>query len=103
MAYAAGQWPAALATAGCTALLVGLRPRLTSLAWLPLVASATLALLGDLLGVPHQIQDLGFFRHVPDVAGPDPQIGGLLLLTALGAGLCVLGVVGTIRRDIVTG
>jgi putative exporter of polyketide antibiotics len=65
------------------------------------LASAGLALLGDLLGVPRSVQDLGFFRHVPDVAGPDPRAGALVVLVAVGAGLCALGIAGTVRRDVV--
>jgi polyether ionophore transport system permease protein len=103
LVYALGQWPAAVAMTGCTALLIGLRPRLAGLAWLPLVASGGLALLGALLRIPQRIRDLGFFQHVPDIAAPDPHIGGLLLLFALGTGLCLLGIAGTTRREVTTG
>jgi ABC-2 type transport system permease protein len=101
MAYVVGQWPATVAITGCAVLAVGVRPVLAWLAWLPLVTGAGLALLGDLLGVPRSVQELGFFRHVPDVGGADPDVGALLVLVALGAGLCALGVAGTTRRDIV--
>ena len=84
-------------------VLVGLRPRLAGLAWLPVVASGALALLGNLLHVSERIQRLGFFQHVPDVAAPTPAVGGLVLLLALGAGLCLLGLLGTTRREVVTG
>ncbi|WP_432973952.1 hypothetical protein [Dactylosporangium sp. CA-233914] len=103
LAYVAGQWPAAVAMTGCTTLVVGLRPRLAGLAWLPLAASALVALLGDLLSIPQRVQDLGLFRHVPDIAAPSPHTGALLLLVAAGAVLGVLGVAATTRRDITTG
>ncbi|WP_432839926.1 hypothetical protein [Dactylosporangium sp. CA-092794] len=103
LAYVAGQWPAAVAMTGCTTLVVGLRPRLAGLAWLPLAASALVALLGDLLGIPQRVQDLGLFRHVPDIAAPSPPTGALLLLVAVGAVLCMFGVAATTRRDITTG
>ncbi|WP_213452066.1 hypothetical protein [Rhizomonospora bruguierae] len=102
-AYAVGQWPAAVATAGCAALLIGISPRLAPLAWLPLGASALLALLGNLLDVPQRVQDLGFFRHMPDVAGPDPRFGAPLVLIGLGVALSLAGIVATTRRDIATG
>jgi ABC-2 type transport system permease protein len=103
LAYMLGQWPAAVAATGCTVLVVGLRPRLAGLAWVPLVASGALALLGNLLDVPRRIQRLGFFQHVPDIAVPAPGIGALLVLLALGAALCLLGLLGATRREIVTG
>jgi ABC-2 type transport system permease protein len=100
--YVVGQWPAAMVTAGFAALLVGLRPRLAFLAWVPLVASGLLALLGDLLGVPQAMQDLGILRHVPDVAvDPDPR--ALLVLVTVAAVTGLAGVVGTTRRDVTPG
>ncbi|MFR9778277.1 hypothetical protein ACL02O_19760 [Micromonospora sp. MS34] len=102
-AYSVGQWPAAVATAGCAVLLVGISTRLAGLAWLPLVANAGLALLGDLLDVPRRVQDLGFFRHVPDIAGPQPDGGALLILLGLGVTLSLAGVAAVNRRDVVTG
>jgi ABC-2 type transport system permease protein len=102
-AYAVGQWPATVATAGYVALLIGISPRLAGLAWLPLGASALLALLGNLLDIPQRVQDLGFFRHVPDIAGPDPRFAALLILTGLGLALSLIGFAATTRRDIVTG
>jgi ABC-2 type transport system permease protein len=101
--YVAGQWPSAMAMAGWTALLVGRWPRLSWLAWVPLVASATLALLGQLLGVPRSVRDLGIFQHVPDIATPSPNIQGLLILLAFATAATLLGVAGITRRDIITG
>ncbi|GLL06920.1 ABC transporter permease [Dactylosporangium matsuzakiense] len=101
--YIAGQWPAAMAMAGWTAMLVGRWPRLSPLAWVPLVASATFALLGQLLGVPRSIRDLGIFQHIPDVAAPSPDVQGILVLLAAATVTTLLGVLGVTRRDIVTG
>ncbi|MBM9507293.1 hypothetical protein [Actinacidiphila acididurans] len=101
--YAVGQWPAATALAGWTALLAGLRPRLTWLAWIPLIGSGVLALLGPLLGVPARVRDLGVFQHVPDAAAAHPDLWPLLVLLALAAAAAVLGVAATTRRDLTTG
>jgi ABC-2 type transport system permease protein len=100
-AYALGQWPAAVAAAGCAALLVGISPKLAGLAWLPVLAGAFLALLGPLLKVPRRVQDLGFFRHVPDISGGHPWNGALAVLIGLGVLLALLGALATTRRDIV--
>ncbi|SNY59501.1 hypothetical protein [Paractinoplanes atraurantiacus] len=101
--YTAGQWPAAAAITGCTVLLAGTAPRLTALAWLPLAVSAALALLGDLLEVPPRIQDLGLFGHVPDAAAADSTPVALLVLAGAGALMCLTGLIGMNRRDLVTG
>jgi polyether ionophore transport system permease protein len=101
--YLIGQWPAAAAMTGCTVLLAGVLPRLTALAWLPLIASTALALLGDLLKVPARVQDLGLFKHVPDVAAAGPSTVALILLTGLGVGLSLAGLVGVTRRDLLVG
>lgn len=102
-AYVAGQWPAVAALIGLTALVVGLRPRWGGLAWLPLVAAALVALLGDLLGLPAPIQRLGVFQHVPDVAGAHHPWAGLLVVLAVGAGAALIGLAGAGRRDLVAG
>lgn len=101
--YAVGQWPAVLAVAGWTALLAGVRPALTWLAWAPLVVSGVLAMLGELLDVPHSIRDLGVFQHLPDIASAHPQVGGLVVLLAAAIGAAGLGIAGTARRDVVLG
>lgn len=99
-AYAVGQWPAAVAATGCAALVIGLRPRRSALAWLPVAASALLALLGTLLGVPRRVQEWGLLRHVPDFAAPSPRVGALLLLLAVGAVLTGAGLLAAARRDV---
>lgn len=101
--YCVGQWPAAMAAAGWTALLVGLRPRSAWLAWAPLAASGVLALLGGLLGVPQAIQDLGVFRHVPDPAAPSPDIGGLVILVIVAGVTTLAGLAAVTRRDTALG
>jgi ABC-2 type transport system permease protein len=102
-AYVVGQWPAVLALAGWAAFLTGIRPRLSWLAWAPLVASGALALLGELLGIPSWIRRLGVFQHVPDLAAPQPPVGGLAVLLAVAGVTVLLGIAGTTRRDVVLG
>ncbi|GIJ48091.1 ABC transporter permease [Virgisporangium aliadipatigenens] len=101
--YVVGQWPAVLVAAGWTALLAGWRPRFTWLAWVPLVLSAGLALLGQLLGVPERVRDLGTFHHVPDLLGDHPHLGGQAVLLAVAAGTTLAGLVAVTRRDVTTG
>lgn len=100
--YIIGQWPAAMVAAGWTAFLIGLWPRLTRLAWLPLIVGGVLALLGQLLGIPQSVRDFGVFQHVPDIASPSPDIQGLLILLTVSGAAFLLGLVGITRRNITT-
>jgi ABC-2 type transport system permease protein len=100
--YPIGQWPATVAAAGWTALLVGRWPRATWLAWFPVAASGFLALLGHLLELPEQARDLSIFTHVPDVGSPRPALGGLGILLAVAIASCLLGIAAIARRDIST-
>jgi ABC-2 type transport system permease protein len=98
--YVVGQWPAVLVLVGTATLCVGLLPRLSWLAWLPLVASGVLALLGDLLDVPQWLANTGVFRHVPDVSGTDQSFSALFVLVAVALVGWLAGIVGITRRDI---
>lgn len=101
--YTLGQWPATVTIAGIAALLVSLTPRMPWLGRLPLVASSVLVLLGHLLGVPRRVNDLGLFRHVPDVAGGNHDLDGLVALLAVAAAAAFLALVAITRRDVVAG
>jgi ABC-2 type transport system permease protein len=101
--YTVGQWPAVIAAAGWTALLIGRMPRWHWLAWAPLLVGGTLALLGDLLSIPGWIQTLGIFQHVPDIAVAGTDIRGPLVLVTAAGVACLLGVIGTTQRDVATG
>ncbi|MEP6797295.1 MAG: hypothetical protein ABI890_04065 [Lapillicoccus sp.] len=104
--YVVSQWPAALAVAGWTALLLGLRPQLAWLAWVPLIVSGVLALLGQLLDISQGVRDLGLFQHTPDVASASTGIGdllGLLVLVAVAVLACLVALAGVTRRDVSAG
>jgi ABC-2 type transport system permease protein len=101
--YVIGQWPATMVAAGWTAFLIGFCPRLTWLAWLPLIVGGVLALLGRLVGIPQSVRDFGIFQHVPDIASPSPDGWGLLVLLTVSATACLLGLAGITRRNIIAG
>ena len=92
-----------MAAAGWTALLIGRRPRLTGLAWSLPVVSGTFALLGQLLGIPRWLLDLGLFRHVPGISSSSPDVRAVFSLLALSGAAYLLGVVSIRRRDVITG
>jgi ABC-2 type transport system permease protein len=97
-----GQWPATFTTIGVAVLLHGSKPRLTGLAWAPLIGSAFLTLLGQLLHVPAEIRRVAVFGHVPDPFGDSVDATGLLTLTAVGLLLALLGVAANARREVGT-
>ncbi|WIM93044.1 hypothetical protein ACTOB_005009 [Actinoplanes oblitus] len=103
LVYIVGQWPATIAMIGCATLVVGALPRLAALAWLPLLVSSVLALLGDLLAIPARMRQLGFFRHLPDIATGGSPVVALLVLAGAGAVLALLGTAAIGRRDLQPG
>ncbi|MBE6475147.1 MAG: hypothetical protein E7Z95_06195 [Actinomyces succiniciruminis] len=88
----AGQWPAAAACTGVTALLGGAWPRLRWLAWSPLLAGLGIAQLGPSLDLPQSMIDAGLFAQ----AG-DPTMVWLVLVGATGT---MAGAVVAHRRDL---
>jgi ABC-2 type transport system permease protein len=95
------QLPAALAVAGFVVLAFGGLPRLTvALAWVGLVLSIALGLLGDIFGLPQAVRDLSPFSHVPAIPAADPTAGPLLALLAVAAALTAAGMVLFRRRDL---
>jgi ABC-2 type transport system permease protein len=97
--YVLGQWFPVIVFAGLAALVAGLVPRLSGLAWLPLAGSAVLAILGELLSAPDWVQRLDVYQHAPD-----PAVGftflPLLALLLLAVGTALVGARGVSRRDI---
>jgi ABC-2 type transport system permease protein len=101
--FIAGQWPATAVMAAGAALLAGIWPRATGLAWLPLIAAGTLALLGQLLNIPQQIRDVSPFQQVTDPLAANTDWSGptaLLLIAAIATGC---GLAGINRRDMTAG
>lgn len=88
----AGQWPAAAACTGVTALLGGAWPRIRWLAWAPLLAGLGIAQLGPSLDLPQSMIDAGLFAQ----AG-DPTMVWLVLVGAMGT---MAGAVVAHRRDL---
>ncbi|GIE90945.1 exporter of polyketide antibiotics [Actinoplanes regularis] len=101
--YIAGQWPATAVMAASAALLAGIWPRATGLAWLPLLAAGTLALLGPLLNVPQQIRDLGPFQQVADPVTVNADWSGPAVLLLIAATMTACGLAGINRRDLLAG
>jgi ABC-2 type transport system permease protein len=80
---------------------VGAAPRLRLVAWLGIVATFGLTILGPTFRLPDWALDISPLRHVPNVTAASPDWTGLAWLCAVGALFLAAGFVGYRRRDIV--
>jgi len=94
------QIPAAWVVIGIVAAAFGLVPRLVVLGWIALLGSMLLGEFGALFELSHFIMDISPFAHVPRMPGGDFAVAPLLWLTAIAAGLIVIGLGGFRRRDV---
>jgi polyether ionophore transport system permease protein len=92
--------PAVWVLIGVAVALFGLLPRVTAAAWGFLAACYLAAFLGPLLGLPDWVMDLSPFTHVPLLPAADLDVVPLLVLTAIAAALCAVGLVGFRRRNV---
>lgn len=104
MTLAATTYLPAIALYGAIALLLyGLSHRLAGLAWLPVIYTALVTFLGDLLGLPDWAKDLSPLQRVSsypseEIDGAPMLVMGLLAVVLVGAGLAALR-----RRDLAAG
>jgi ABC-2 type transport system permease protein len=92
--------PPALFVLGLGTLVFGFRPRLTSAAVYGYLAWAILLeFIGGPLKASHWLMDTSVLFHMLPAPAVDPDWIGAAVLTALGAGLAVLGAVLFDRRD----
>ncbi|MFV0451796.1 MAG: ABC transporter permease [Propioniciclava sp.] len=92
--------PAVAMVLGLAAALYALRPRLTPLAWIPVVAGGIISLFGDLMQLPDPVRQLSPFEHTPQM--PAQEFAGVpvLIQSAVALGLVGFAVVQIGRRDI---
>jgi len=93
------QLPATWVLAGLGTALIGLAPRLSSLAWAALIGSVLLVELGVLFGLSQWIVDLTPFAHVPKLPGSAFTATPMLWLTFVAVALGAAGLAGLRRRD----
>ncbi|MDT4992119.1 MAG: polyether ionophore transport system permease protein [Actinoplanes sp.] len=93
------QLPAAWVLAGLGTALVGLAPRISSLAWAALIVSVLASELGALFGLNQWIVDLTPFTHVPKLPGSAFTVTPVLWLTVAAVALSAAGLAGLRRRD----
>ncbi|MGI5241582.1 ABC transporter permease [Dactylosporangium sp. CA-139066] len=97
------QLPAAWVLAGFGMALIGLLPRLSTLAWAALILSVLLVELGALFGLNQRVMDIVPFAHVPKLPGAAFTLTPMLWLTGVAVALGAAGLAGLRRRDMPVG
>ena len=100
VAAALVQIPAVWVVIGIVVAAFGLVPRLSVLGWVALAGFVLLGELGPLFELSQVVMDVSPFAHVPRMPGGDFAIAPMLWLTAIAAGLIVIGLAGLRRRDV---
>ncbi|MGW5637005.1 ABC transporter permease [Streptomyces sp. NPDC003832] len=97
---ALAQVPAVWTLIGLCALLFGLLPRYTVVAWVALAFVLVIGQFGEVLKVDQAIINLSPFTHVPDMPSADFEAAPLLALALLAGVLVAVGLGGFRRRDV---
>ncbi|KAA0919709.1 ABC transporter permease [Dietzia sp. ANT_WB102] len=100
MAQAAATVPAVWTVVAVSVAVVGARPRLSPAAWVGVLASFALTLLGPTFKLPDVFLAISPFWHVPSVAGGAADLGGLIWVCLITALMLVVGFSGFGRRDL---
>lgn len=92
--------PAVWTAAAVGVAVVGVRPQASLAAWIGVVLSFALTLLGPTFRLPDWALGISPFWHVPTVASGVPDLSGLAGVCAVTAALVLAGFAGFRRRDI---
>lgn len=92
--------PVPLVLIGMTALLVGLAPRWSSLAWAPLALMVLVAVLGDVLRLPEWVRAISPLDHLPPVPASPFDPLAFAWVSGLGGLLAAAGAVAFRHRDV---
>jgi ABC-2 type transport system permease protein len=96
LVYAPAMW----IMVGFAIALDGLVPRWVGVSWAILVACVVVGFLGSVLGLPSWLQDLSPFEQVPQLPAASLTLLPLVVMSAVAAGLTLIGLTGLRRRDI---
>ncbi len=96
LVYAPAMW----IMVGLAIALDGLVPRWVGASWAILVACVVVGFLGAVLGLPGWLQDLSPFERVPQLPAASLTLLPLVVMSAVAAGLTLIGLTGLRRRDI---
>lgn len=94
-------YPAVLVLVGLAAVLIGIAPRLTSLAWYYLGFTFFASYFGKALDIPEWVKQLTPFGYVPQVPIESMSLVAAIVLTVVAIGLMVVGTIQYGKRDMV--
>jgi ABC-2 type transport system permease protein len=100
LAVALVQLPAIWMLAAVTALLFGVIPRFTPIAWAILVGFVALYLLGNVSGMPERLLDVVPFAQVPRIPGQPFRAAPMVWLLVIDIALMCAGLLAFRRRDL---
>ncbi len=94
------QMPMIWVLVGVTVLLFGWLPRWAPVAWGVFTAGIALFLLGSVSGMPHWVQDLNPYGHLPKVPAESFRAVPVVIMLVIAAALIAVGLFGFHRRDL---
>ncbi|MGA8046742.1 MAG: ABC transporter permease [Dermatophilaceae bacterium] len=92
--------PAVWTVVAVSVAVVGARPAVSLAAWLGVLVSFGLTLLGPSFGLDDWVLGISPFFHVPNVGAADPLWAGLIWVTLVTLLLLAVGLAGFRRRDL---
>jgi ABC-2 type transport system permease protein len=92
--------PAVWVLIGLALALVGATPRVRLAAWLAIVATFVLTILGPTFRLRDWALGISPLYHVPNITTPTPDYTGLAVVAVIAVAFLVVGFVGFRRRDV---
>lgn len=92
--------PAVWTVIAVSVAVVGARPLVSLAAWLGVLVSFVLTILGPTFGLDDWVLGISPFWHVPNVSVASPDYSGLLWISLFTVGFVLVGFAGFRRRDL---
>ncbi|MGW8566679.1 ABC transporter permease [Isoptericola sp. NPDC055881] len=92
--------PAVWTVVAVSVAVVGARPAVSIAAWIGVLASFALTLLGPTFGLDDWVLGISPFWHVPNVTAASVDLTGLMWISLFTLGFLLLGFAGFRRRDL---
>lgn len=92
--------PASWTVVAVSVAVVGARPAVSLAAWVGVLLSFVLTILGPTFGLDDWVLGISPFWHVPNVAGADPDWSGLGWISLFTLGFTLVGFAGFRHRDL---
>lgn len=92
--------PAILLVAGLTILLLGVKPKLTSLIWIVIVYGFIVVYFADILDLPDWVRNLSLYEHTPVYPRENIDIINIIIYSVVALLLGMVGFIGYRKRDI---